>query len=99
MSYRIRVKIEMSECSDTQSEDISNPEAGIYEQVISQEVGESIDECEQKLLVMNYEAIRASLSAHLSQASQKVAEQLRAEGEEVISKQYRVDGESGADRI
>ncbi len=95
MNYRIRVKIEMSECNDAQSEHMTNPAAGIYEQVISREVGESIDDCEQKLLVMSYEAMRASLSVHLSQASQKAAEQLRGAGEDVISKQYRVDGEVG----
>ena len=95
MNYRIRVKIEISECREAQSEYISNPEVGVYEQVISQELGQSIDECEQKLLTMNYEAMRASLCAHMSQASQKVAEQLRGAGQEVINKQYRVDGEVG----
>lgn len=95
MSYRIRVGIEISECKEAQSETILKPKMGVYEQVISPEMGESIDGCEGALLDMSYEAMRRSLSAHLSQTSQKVAQQLRTDEQEVEMKPYRVDGEVG----
>ncbi len=95
MNYRIRVGIKIIECCKTQSEDISNPVPGIYEQVISQEQKERKDEGEWKLMGMSYEAMRTSFSVHLSQASQKMAEQLRAEEQRVEVRPYRVDGEIG----
>jgi hypothetical protein len=95
MGYKIRVKIEIIESSDEASEPVANPMAGMYEQTLSTEMSENIDECEKNLLKISYEAMRASLAAHMSEASQKRAERLRGEGQAVVSKDYRVDGEVG----
>ena len=95
MGYKIRVKIEIIESNDETGEAQANPKPGMYEQVLRTEMSENLDECEQNLLKLSYEAMRASLATHMSEASQKAAERVRGEGQAVVGKEYRVDGEVG----
>lgn len=95
MSYKIRVKIELCESQESAEAEISNPASGVYEQVVSQEMGESIDGCEEQLMPLMYAAMRASLGSHWSESSKRVAEALQVEGESLVEKEYRVDSEMG----
>ncbi|MEZ4706727.1 MAG: hypothetical protein R3A44_05960 [Caldilineaceae bacterium] len=95
MSYKIRVKIELFESQESPEGEISNPAPGVYEQVVSQEMGESIDGCEEQLIPLMYAAMRASLASHWSQSSQRAAEALQGEDESVVAKAYRVDSKMG----
>ena len=95
MNYKIRVKIELVESNESPEGGITNPSSGVYEQVLSQEMGENIDGCEEKFMPLMYAAMRESLGCHWSQSSKKVAEGLQGEGESLVEKEYRVDSEMG----
>ena len=95
MSYKMRVKIEFVECAESPGEEIENPIPGVYEQIVSQEIGESIDGCEGQFMPLVYEAMRGSMAEHWSRSSKKVAEALQEEGESLVEKAYRVDSEMG----
>lgn len=95
-NYKIKVNIEIVECNDETQLEPHQLQSGHFEFVISEELGCSIDKCEQALLQTNYTAKREALSAHLTQVSKKKACQKGSEHDIYVNEvPYRVDGEIG----
>lgn len=94
-NYEIRIKIEIKESEEPESAGLERMKGGGYRRVVSQERGEGIDESEEEVVKMSYEAMRAELGRHWSEVTQKYVQRIGvgAEGYEV--KRYRVDGEVG----
>ena len=95
MNYKMRIQVEIEECDESPSENMLKEGKGIYTQVVSQEIGESINGCEGIMMGLMYEALRETLANHLSETSKEVAERQKEEEEEIIKKAYRVDSEVG----
>lgn len=94
-NYRIRVCVEIEECADGMTNEPSKEGIGAFAQVISAEQACSIDECEQIMLQIDYEALRDAFAHHLSIVSQRYALQQAGALDGCEVKLYRVDGEVG----
>ncbi len=70
-NYKIRVKVEFVECDEAEHNSPMKQNDGSFEMSIDEADAISIDNCETAVLRTSYEAIRAALSEHLSQASKK----------------------------
>ena len=70
-NYKIKVQVEIVECSDTELSSPNKIEAGSFEMKINEAQAISIDDCEQALLQTNYAAVRDALAQHLSEVSKK----------------------------
>ncbi len=94
--YKIKVKVELVECTEAKKHDPSKQEDGSFTMTISELDAVSIDNCEKAVLRTAYPTIREAISKHLSEISKKIAFE-RAGSQEVIanSHPYRVDGEAG----
>ena len=69
--YRIKVKVEVVECSDGDTHDPSEQNDGSFEMVIGEKEAQSIDKSEKALLSTAYPSIREALSKHLEEISKK----------------------------
>lgn len=70
-SYKIKVNVEIVECTDAELSDLIKKKDGCFEMNIREEEAVSIDKCEKALLRTNYEAIRDAISRHLTEVSKK----------------------------
>lgn len=70
-SYKIKVNVEIVECTDSGHSDLIKNKDGCFEMNIREEEAISIDKCEKALLGTNYEAIRDAISRHLTEVSKK----------------------------
>ncbi len=70
-NYKIKVKVEMVECDDAESNEPKNYEDGSFSMVIDENDALSIDKCENAVLRTAWPTIREALSCHLSKTSKK----------------------------
>ncbi len=70
-NFRIKVKVEMVECDDAESNEPMNHENGSFSMVIDENEAVSIDKCENAVLRTAWPTIRGALSNHLSEISKK----------------------------
>jgi hypothetical protein len=73
-NYEIKIQVEIS---PTDQDVISGATAsadGSFRVVMSRDSAQSIDQCEQALLAVNYPAIREGLARHLSEMSKQQAD-------------------------
>ena len=94
-NYKIKVRVEIETCVDTPTDGPLKKGVEAFERVISAEQAHSIDECEQILLQIHYEAVQDALACHLSAVSQQYALEVAGSLEQCQVKPYRVDGEVG----
>jgi hypothetical protein len=72
-NYKIKVNVEIEECSDTKLNNPEKKQDGSFEMNISEKDAISIDNVEKAILSTNYEAIRDAISEHLTEISKKNA--------------------------
>lgn len=70
-NYRIKVKVEIAECAESELRDTTKREDGSFEMTISEKEAISIDKCENALLKTVYESMREAISRHLTEVSKK----------------------------
>ena len=73
-NYEIKIQVDISATEQDVTPDATLGADGSFRLVISGESGQSIDQCEQALLAVNYPAIREALSRHLHEVSKQEAE-------------------------
>jgi len=93
-NYKIKVNIEIVECSEETQAEPHQKGHGVVEFVISEQQGCNIDECEKALLQANFPALRDVLSDHLTILSKKKACEKGSDCR-INEVPYRVDGEVG----
>ncbi len=76
-NYEITIQIDVSKTESEVTTGATQSADGHFRIVISGESAQSIDQCEQALLAVNYPAIREALSRHLSEVSRQEAEAYR----------------------
>ncbi len=76
-NYEIKIQVDMSATEQEVTQGVTPSADGSFWIVIGRESGQSIDQCEQALLAVNYLAIREALSRHLSEVSRQEAEAYR----------------------
>ncbi len=76
-NYAITIQIDMSKTESEVTTGATQSADGHFRIVISGASAQSIDQCEQALLAVNYPAIREALSRHLSEVSRQEAEAYR----------------------
>ena len=64
--YRVEVKVRVLECNETEEINPPRQEYDSFGIVISEADAESIDRCENAVLLTAYPAMRDALSKHLS---------------------------------
>ncbi|MCP3968534.1 MAG: hypothetical protein GY718_19680 [Lentisphaerae bacterium] len=69
--YKIRVKVELVECDDSEDGELKNSEDGSFTMAISEKNAISIDHCEMAVLQTAHPTIREAISRHLSEISKK----------------------------
>jgi hypothetical protein len=69
--YRIRVKVELVECDETDVNGLQKEDDGHFSMVIEEKDAISIDNCEKSILLTAYPTIRDAISSHLSEVSKK----------------------------
>jgi len=75
--YKIKVRVELVECDETENHEINKNNDGSFSMVISEQDAISIDMCEKSVLQIAYPTIREAVSNHLSQISKKNRERSR----------------------
>jgi hypothetical protein len=93
--YEIKIQVDMSATEQEVTQSATPSADGSFRIVIGGESGQSIDQCEQALLAVNYPAIREALSRHLSEVSRQEAEVSRPGVLKKNATPYPVDGEIG----
>jgi hypothetical protein len=94
-NYRVKVQVEIEECTDTTTDGLEQEDVGIFEWVISAEQAHNIDKCEQIVLQTNHNAIRDAFGHHFSNVSRQYALEVAGSLEECEVKPYQIDGEVG----
>ncbi|OEU83602.1 MAG: hypothetical protein BA865_06765 [Desulfobacterales bacterium S5133MH4] len=69
--YKIKVEVELVECTEAKKHDPSKQEDGSFTMTISEQDAISIDNCEKAVLRTAYPTIREAISKHLSEISKK----------------------------
>jgi hypothetical protein len=69
--YRIRVKVELVECDESDANGMKKEGDGAFSMTIDEKDAFSIDNCEKSVLMTAYPTIRDAISAHLSEVSKK----------------------------
>jgi hypothetical protein len=69
-NYKIQVEVKFIETDEAITTDVSN-QGDCLELVIDGASAESIDDCEQALLLVNSQALRQALSSHLTEVTKK----------------------------
>ena len=77
-NYEIKIQVDICATEQDVTPDATPSADGSFRLVIGRESGQSIDQCEQALLAVNYPAIREALSHHLSEVSRQEAEASRS---------------------
>ncbi len=72
-NYEIKIQVDIRTTEQEVTQDVTPSADGSFRIVIGRESGQSIDQCEQALLAVNYPAIREALSRHLSEVSRQEA--------------------------
>ena len=94
----INVKISLTECQEAVEIDslVKNAD-GSLSMAINLNDAINIDKCENAVLQAVYPCIRSTLTDHLSEVSEKTANEYARGAKEIIVNKtpYRVDGESG----
>lgn len=72
-NYEIQIQVTIRETDQAVTPEAHQSAAGSFKTVVSGASGQSIDECEQALLAVNYPALREAFSRHLSEVSQQEA--------------------------
>lgn len=73
-NYEIRIQVDISPTEQDVTPGVTPSDDGSFRIVMSRDSGQSIDQCEQALLAVNYPAIREALARHLSEVSRQKAE-------------------------
>jgi len=73
-NYEIKIQVDISATEQDVTPDVTPGADGSFRLILSREAGQSIDQCEQALLAVNYPAIREALARHLSEVSKAKAE-------------------------
>lgn len=73
-NYEIKIQVDISATEQDVTPDVSPGADGSFRIIMSRESAQSIDQCEQALLAVNYPAIREALARHLSEVSKAKAE-------------------------
>ncbi len=73
-NYEIKIQVDISPTEQDVTSDVRPCGDGSFRVVMSHESGQSIDQCEQALLALNYPVLREALSRHLSEVSKRKAE-------------------------
>jgi hypothetical protein len=73
-NYEIKIQVHMAPTEQDVTSEITPCDDGGFRVVMSHESGQSIDQCEQALLALNYPVLREALSRHLSEVSKRKAE-------------------------
>jgi len=76
-NYEINIQVDIRATDQDVTPDATPADDGSFRIVIDRDSGQSIDQCEQALLAVNYPAIREALSRHLSEVSRQAAEAYR----------------------
>jgi hypothetical protein len=76
-NYEIHIQVDIRPTEQDVTPEATPSNNGGFRIVINRESGQSIDQCEQALLAVNYPAIREALSRHLSEVSRQEAEAYR----------------------
>ena len=69
--YKIKVKIELVECDESERCGLAESTDGKLTNVINEKEAASIDHCEKALLEMMFPAARKAMASHLTQLSKK----------------------------
>ena len=72
-NYEIKIQVEISPTDQDVISGATPSGDGSFRIVMSRDSAQSIDQCEQALLAVNYPAIREALSCHLSEMSKEEA--------------------------
>ena len=72
-NYEIQIQVTIRETNQDVTPGAHQSADGSFRAVVSGASGQSIDACEQALLAVNYPALRAAFSRHLSAVSQQAA--------------------------
>ena len=73
-NYEIKIQVDISATEQDVTPDVTPGADGSFRIIMSRESAQSIDQCEQALLAVNYPAIREALARHLSEVSKAKAE-------------------------
>ena len=76
-NYEIHNQVDIRPTEQDVTPEATPSNDGGFRIVMNRESGQSIDQCEQALLAVNYPAIREALSRHLSEVSRQAAEAYR----------------------
>jgi hypothetical protein len=76
-NYEINIQVDLRATEQAVTPDATPSDDGSFRIVIDGASGQSIDQCEQALLAVNYPAIREALSRHLSEVARQEAEAYR----------------------
>ena len=76
-NYEINIQVDIRTTEQDVTPEATPSTDGGFRIVIDRDSGQSIDQCEQALLAVNYPAIREALSRHLSEVSKQAAEAYR----------------------
>jgi hypothetical protein len=76
-NYEIHIQVDIRPTEQDVTPEATPSNNGGFRIVINRESGQSIDQCEQALLAVNYPAIREAVSRHLSEVSRQEAEAYR----------------------
>jgi hypothetical protein len=76
-NYEINIQVDIRATEQDVTPEAMPSNDGGFRIVVNRESGQSIDQCEQALLAVNYPAIREALSRHLSEVSRQEAEASR----------------------
>ena len=76
-NYEINIQVDIRATDQDVTPEATPSHDGGFRIVINRESGQSIDQCEQALLAVNYPAIREALSRHLSEVCRQAAEAYR----------------------
>lgn len=69
--YKIRVKVELVECDETDVNGLIKEDDGHFSMTIDEKDATSIDNCEKSILLTAYPTIRDAISTHLTEVSKK----------------------------
>ena len=72
-NYEIKIQVDMSKTEKEVTTGATQSADGHFRIVVSGASGQSLDQCEQALLAVNYPAIREALSRHFSEVSRQAA--------------------------
>ena len=72
-NYEIKIQVDMSQTAKEVTTGATQSADGHFRIVVSGASGQSLDQCEQALLAVNYPAIREALSRHFSEVSRQAA--------------------------